>query len=109
MSDRQEKEILRTGISGFDEVLAGGLPKGRVFLIEGNPGSGKTTLAIQFLLEGIRAGEKCLYISFAETKEEVSAVASSHGWSLEKISLFEHIPTVEALGSSDDQYTFFHP
>ena len=68
-----------TGIPGLDEILGGGLPPRRLYLIQGEPGSGKTTLALQFLLTGARAGEKVLYISLSETREEVEEVARSHG------------------------------
>ena len=65
----------QTGISGLDEILCGGLIPQRLYLIDGNPGAGKTTLALQFLLEGIRAGEKCLYVTLSETKQELEAGA----------------------------------
>ena len=69
------------GIPGLDDILLGGLRRNRLFLIEGKPGSGKTTLALQFLLEGARTGEKGLYITLSETEEELREVALSHGWS----------------------------
>ena len=72
-----------TGISGLDEILCGGLIPQRLYLIDGNPGAGKTTLALQFLLEGVRAGEQCLYVTLSETRQELEAGAQSHGWSLD--------------------------
>ena len=83
------KPAIKTGIPGLDEVLPGGLPANRLYLIEGMPGTGKTTLALQFLLEGRRAGERGLYVTLSETKEELLQVAESHGWSLDGIDLYE--------------------
>jgi circadian clock protein KaiC len=77
-----------TGTAGLDFVLRGGLTPGRLYLLEGAPGSGKTTLSLQFLFEGVRQNEKCLYITLSETSEEISAVADSHGWTLDQIELF---------------------
>lgn len=79
----------RTGIRGLDEILGGGLPSRRVHLVQGTPGAGKTTLALQFLLEGARQGERGLYISLSETREEVQTVAASHGWDLGGLTIFE--------------------
>lgn len=108
MTIGHHKGIASTGIEGLDDVLSGGLPKGRVFLVEGDPGSGKTTLALQFLMQGANEGERVLYFSFAETKEEIESVAQSHGWSLDKIKISEHIISPEIL-RTDEQYTFFFP
>jgi circadian clock protein KaiC len=83
------------GIFGLDRILNGGLPSGRLYLIEGNPGVGKTTLAIQFLLEGMRLGERCLYVTLSETRSELLAVAEGHGWNLEGISIIE-LSAIEA-------------
>jgi circadian clock protein KaiC len=99
---------LHTGVEGLDEVLAEGLPCNCFYLIQGDPGSGKTTLALQFLLEGVRRGEKALYITLSETKEELLKVARSHGWSLEGIGLFE-LSAIEALVRPDAHTTVFHP
>jgi circadian clock protein KaiC len=77
------------GISGIDAILYGGLPKGRMYLIDGSPGVGKTTLALQFLLEGVRMKERCLYVTLSETRAELESVADSHGWSLEGIDVIE--------------------
>src|SRR3954466_11579017 len=86
-----------TGVPGLDRLLVGGYPSNRVHLIEGQPGSGKTTLALQFLLEGARAGESGLYITLSETKEELKAVAASHGWSLDGFQIYELLPAAESL------------
>src|SRR4051794_35048871 len=80
---------MRTGIEGLDNILEGGFPENRIYLVEGEPGTGKTTLALQFLLEGARAGEAGLYVTLSETKEELEAVAASHGWSLQGFQIYE--------------------
>ena len=82
---------LKTGITALDDILHGGLISERLYLIDGNPGSGKTTFALQFLLEGARRGEKCLYVTLSETKQELEAGAESHGWSLDAIDIVELI------------------
>lgn len=96
------------GVEGLDDVLGGGLPRNRLYLIQGDPGVGKTTLAIQFLLEGVKRGETGLYITLSETKEELEVVAASHGWDLEKIHLFELSAVTESL-KGEATNTFFHP
>ena len=95
-----------TGISGLDELLFGGLPAHRLHLIEGDPGTGKTTLALQFLMEGRTGGESCLYVTLSETAAELRAVAASHGWGLEGIEVLELAPPG---GRTEEQYTLFHP
>jgi circadian clock protein KaiC len=99
---------LSTGIPGLDEVLHGGLPRHHVYLIEGDPGTGKTTLAMHFLRAGVELGEPVLYITLSESAAELRAMAASHGWSLEGISILELIPS-EAQLNPKNQYTFFHP
>jgi circadian clock protein KaiC len=99
---------LSIGVEGLDEVLLGGLNPNRIYLLEGDPGTGKTTLALQFMLEGARAGEKCLYVTLSETAEELRSVARSHGWSLEPITIFELTPP-EANFAADQYYTLLHP
>jgi circadian clock protein KaiC len=71
-----------TGIPGFDDVLGGGFPPRRLYLLQGDPGAGKTTLALQFLLEGVKSGERSLYVTLSETRDELEDIARSHGWSL---------------------------
>lgn len=80
---------LRTGVAGLDEILQGGLIAQRLYLVDGNPGCGKTTFALQFLLEGVKCGEKCLYVTLSETREELEAGAASHGWSLDALEIVE--------------------
>lgn len=99
-----------TGVHGLDVILGGGFPRDRMYLLQGDPGVGKTTLALQFLLEGRRMGETCLYVTLGETLEELSEVASSHGWSLEGISVFEvSSEEAEAALTEDESYDVFHP
>src|SRR6201991_19117 len=94
----------KTGIWGLDEILSGGFSRGHLFLVEGAPGTGKTTVALQFLLEGVRAGEKCLYITLSETESELRDGASSHGWTLgEAIVVFELLPPESLLDSEQQQ------
>lgn len=95
-----------TGIPGLDQLLHGGLPRDRMHLIEGEPGTGKTTLALQFLLEGQRGGERGLYVTLSETTEELIHVAASHGWTLDGIDTFQLAPIAERAA---DEYTLFHP
>ncbi len=108
LSSRRRRSRRRTGIPGIDDILKGGLIAHRLYLIEGNPGAGKTTLSTQFLLEGVRGGESCLYITLSETKEELIAGARSHGWSLDGIEIVELI-TEESDLEVDSQITMYHP
>lgn len=96
-----------TGIAGLDGILGGGYPAHRLHLIDGDPGTGKTTLALQFLLSGRAEGERCLYVTLSETAEELRASAQSHGWSLEGIEVFELAATPGE--EPEDAYTLFHP
>lgn len=107
-ADNQAGDLVATGIDGLDAILGGGLTAERVYLIEGVPGSGKTTISMQFLMEGARRGEKVLYITLSETEEELRAVAASHGWSLEGVHIHEIQPGGDQL-DPDSQYTMFHP
>jgi len=101
-------ESSATGISGLDDILCGGLTPNRLYLIEGVPGSGKTTLALQYLIEGAKSGEPVLYVTLSETEEELRAMARSHGWSLDGITIRELVPPEESLQPAE-QYTMFHP
>jgi circadian clock protein KaiC len=96
------------GIEGLDDVLGGGFPTHRLYLIQGDPGVGKTTLALQFLLEGARRKEQGLYITLSETKEELLEVAQSHGWSLDPLAIME-LSAIEAELLQEAQNTLFHP
>jgi circadian clock protein KaiC len=99
-----------TGIPGLDSILGGGFPRDRFYLVQGDPGVGKTTLALQFLLEGKRIGEQGLYVTLGETQEELEGVAASHHWSLDGISIFEVQTGVnEEDMREDESYDVFHP
>ncbi|MGJ7915918.1 ATPase domain-containing protein [Massilia sp. LXY-6] len=100
--------FISTGIAGLDNVLGGGLTKDRLYLVEGDPGAGKTTLALQFLAEGAARGETVLYITLAETEVELRAVAQAHGMSLDGVTVQEVIPD-ESLLDPGEQYTVLHP
>ena len=100
--------FLSTGVPGLDTILGGGLTSDRLFLIEGEPGTGKTTLALQFLHEGVRNGESVIYITLAETRVELKAVAQSHGWSMDGIHVEDIVPDENIL-HPDHQFTIFHP
>ena len=98
---------MSTGIPGLDDILGGGLTPQRVYLVEGTPGTGKTTLGLQFLLDGVARGESGLYITLSETADELKAVAASHGWSLDALAIHE-LAGDEAL-DLDSQQSVFHP
>jgi circadian clock protein KaiC len=103
-----DDKILSTGCPGLDDVLNGGFPRGHVFLIEGEPGAGKTTLGLQFLMEGVRQGESVLYVTLSESEREIQKVARSHHWNIEKINIYEFVPSEDSL-RPNDQYSAFHP
>src|SRR3954471_11588407 len=98
---------LTTGVKGLDEILRGGLPKNRVYLVEGTPGAGKTTLAMQFLLQGAREKQRSMYITLSETEEELRASGDSHGWSLEGVCIREYIITDTSV-ERDREVTMYH-
>jgi circadian clock protein KaiC len=108
MPNSPDPSLSATGIPGLDDVLGGGLPTNRLYLVEGNPGSGKTTLALQYLLEGVRQNEAGLYVTLSETRAELGAVARSHGWSLDGLEVVEMIAS-EADLELDNQHTMFQP
>ncbi len=93
----------RIGIAGLDEILNGGLSRGRIFLLEGAPGTGKTTIATQFLMEGAAKGERCLYITLSETESELRAGAAAHGWDLANVDIYELIPPESILDEEQQQ------
>jgi circadian clock protein KaiC len=108
MSFMQQSDRARTGIWGLDNILSGGFTRGHVFLVEGAPGTGKTTVALQFLLEGARVGEKCLYITLSETESELRDGAASHGWDLGRdVDIFELLPP-ESLLDADQQQSLLY-
>ncbi len=107
LSERHDQPV-GTGIAGLDDVLAGGFAAHGLFLVEGRPGAGKTTLALQFLLEGVRRGERVLLVTLSETTTELRDAAASHGWSLDGISIRELVPSEQTL-QPEEQYTIFHP
>jgi len=107
-ADRPSDVLCASGVEGLDDVLAGGFPPDRLYLVQGDPGVGKTTLALQFLLEGVRRGEPALYITLSETRAELEAVAKSHGWDIGALNLFELSAMQIALKDATNS-TFFHP
>ncbi len=101
-------EPLSLGVPGLDKVLAGGFPPGHLYLIDGDPGTGKTTLGLQFLMAGAMRGEPVLYITLSESERELRQVAQSHAWDLEGIHIFELLPMEESL-QVEEQYTVLYP
>jgi circadian clock protein KaiC len=101
-------ELAASGVPGLDDLTSGGFPRGRLYLVQGEPGSGKTTLAMQFLLEGVARDETVLYIALSETRSEIEAVARSHGWDLSRVHLHE-LSAADQWSHADDQNTLFDP
>ena len=108
MTSGAEQTRTGTGVQGLDDILSGGLPVGQMYLLEGTPGTGKTTLAMQFIRTAILAGERALYVTLSESKRELESSAQSHGWAADALSIAEFIPE-EASLSPEQQYTVFHP
>ena len=106
--DAHELPRISTGNGGLDDILGGGIDPQRMYLFEGQPGSGKTTLALEFLLEGARVGEPTLYITLSETEQELRLVAKRHGWLLNGITIFELIPPETTLDPTQE-LTVLHP
>ena len=106
--DTEPEYRVSTGMSGLDDILGGGFDPDRLYLVEGVPGSGKTTLALQFLLDGVKRGEKVLYITLSESESELRLVATRHGWSLDGVPIFQLVPP-EASHGPDHEVTLFHP
>jgi circadian clock protein KaiC len=99
--------IAKTGIEGLDYILVGGFPRNHVYLLQGDPGVGKTTLGLQFLIEGARNGERGLYLTLSETAKELHSVAASHHWNLEGVEVYEHLIGEQSL--TEDDTTVFYP
>ena len=104
----RDVQRIQTGVPGLDHILAGGLPAGSLYLLKGAPGTGKTTLGLQFLLEGARRRERCLYLGLSETRGQLSAIASSYGWSLEGIEIHD-MRRLEGADAQRNAYTIFSP
>jgi circadian clock protein KaiC len=101
-----EPDCISTGVDGLDRILGGGLPGPRLYLAQGSPGTGKTTLGLQFLLAGVQAGEPAVYVSLSQSRSELQQIAASHGWSLDGL-IIEELETSDTLGEAADQ-TIFH-
>lgn len=100
-------KLARTGVLGLDQILNGGLPRNHIYLVDGEPGTGKTTLALQFLMEGVKIGEPGLYVTLSESRAELLEVAMSHGWTLDGIEIYELGEHQER--AEEEGYTLFHP
>src|SRR5690349_6400158 len=108
MAGSNNSDRVSTGINGLDSILEGGLPQSRLHLIEGSPGTGKTTLGLQFLIAGAAKNETGLYVTLSESEDELLPVARSHGWSLDGIGILDLTESKNAL-EQNSSYTVFHP
>lgn len=108
MSDAKGPLRIDTGVPGLNDILHGGLPAGQMYLLEGDPGTGKTTLAMQYIMSGVRNGETALYVTLSEPRTELEASARSHGWDPGHLPIAEFVPA-EASLRPEEQYTMFHP
>src|SRR5262249_22200037 len=106
--DSESETVAASGVAGLDDILSGGFVRNRMFLLEGVPGSGKTTLALQFLMEGTKRGEPVLFVTLSESEEELRSSAHSHGWTVDGIDIRELMASESSL-RPDEQYTMFHP
>lgn len=105
MAERKKQTVVRSGVSGLDEIIRGGLPASNLYIIQGAPGSGKTTAALQFLRAGVELGERCIYVSLSQTKAELEAIALSHGWTLDGIRV-EELSASDSINRAADQTIF---
>lgn len=105
---REESPRVSTGIAGLDEITPGGWPANHLYLVEGDPGAGKTTLAMQFLLDGTRRGERVLYVTLSESRRELEAIGKSHGLPVDDVEIFEFVPSEESL-RAENEYSALHP
>jgi circadian clock protein KaiC len=105
MADHKTSQPISTGIDGLDQILRGGLPPSNLYMLQGAPGAGKTTAALQFLRAGVEAGERCIYVSLSQTAAELQLIAHSHGWSMEGIRV-EELSASDAVNGAADQTIF---
>jgi circadian clock protein KaiC len=105
VTKRKSNKRVATGIAGLDEILRGGLPPSNLYMMQGPPGAGKTTAALQFLRAGVEAGERCIYVSLSQTSAELESIAVSHGWSMDGIRV-EELSSSEAVHAGSDQTIF---
>ncbi|WP_162751421.1 ATPase domain-containing protein [Rhizobium sp. 11515TR] len=105
MVESKKLAVVSSGIPGLDEILRGGLPASNLYIVQGAPGSGKTTAALQFLRAGAANGERCIYVSLSQTKAELEAIALSHGWTLEGIRV-EELAASDSIQGASDQSIF---
>src|SRR3978361_246667 len=105
MAEPKKQPVVSSGIAGLDDILHGGLPASNLYIVQGDPGAGKTTAALQFLRAGLEAGERCIYVSLSQTANELQAIAFSHGWTLDGIRV-EELAASEAVNGAADQTIF---